>query len=368
MDKSALYATEDGTPQGGIASPPTKLQPFFCGVRVARVRIDPKHHMDVVPSHFHPLDQGADEVALARPVGRLQAVMALGRAVLETANNQRQCPLPSGLLGQRLALLLQTSEALAPAGHPGRTLPLVDEALGITVDQAGDALAPLADVAFNRGQRGAFRARLRLPAASLCLREPLRMRAQRPDFLPHRQVHPIRPSLRMLTEPLATKTVGVRAQAAVRGVRARLAWAGTRAEAFALEGIATVLALPQAWPQRQGPPVRWPGMALVLLPWLLDRGAHLGLHACWDRDRHPRLRGAITRGHGTTRWHGPVALGAPPGPQRLLARLAKGRGPLRGRRLHDTPPIHIKLSIPRKLLWHYRVATHHNACKQGASL
>src|SRR6202795_2573184 len=41
MDKSVLYETEDGTPQGGISTPPTKLQTFFFGVRIARVRIDP---------------------------------------------------------------------------------------------------------------------------------------------------------------------------------------------------------------------------------------------------------------------------------------------------------------------------------------
>jgi hypothetical protein len=64
------------------------------------------------------------------------------------------------------------------------------------------------------------------------------VREQRADFLPHRQVQQIRAYLRILTEPLAPKTVGVRAQAAVIGVRARFAFAGTRTEAFAIEGIA----------------------------------------------------------------------------------------------------------------------------------
>src|SRR5262249_58559120 len=135
-------------------------------------------------------------------------------------------------------------------------------------------------------------------------RAPPRLRDKLTDFLPHRQVQQIRAYLRILTEPLAPKTVGVRAQAAVIGVRARFAFARTRTEAFAIEGIATVLALQQALQQIQGAPVRLPGMALVLLQLLLNRGEHRGLHERWDRDRNPSLWWDIIRGHGTTRLHG----------------------------------------------------------------
>src|SRR5262245_38179455 len=321
----------------GEISPPTKLPTFFFGIVITWIWVDPKHDIDLITRDFHPLDQCPDEIALARPIGRLQAIMECGREVLETANNQLQFPLQGGLIGERLALLLQTSEALAQTGHPGLKLPLVDEALGITVDQPGHALAQLADLAFNRGQRGTFRARLRLQTASIFLREPLRVREQRTDFLPHRQVQQIRSYLRILTEPLATKTVGVRAQAAVIGVRARFAFAGTRTEAFAIEGIATVLALQQALQQIQGAPVRLPGMALVLLQLLLNRGEHRGLHERWDRDRNPILWGDIRGGVGTAWWHGPVSRGAQPRPQRLLTRLAKRRCPLIGRILQDAP-------------------------------
>src|SRR5262249_43773905 len=131
MDKSVLYPTEDGTPQGGISSLPTKLPTFFFGIVITWIWVDPKHDIDLITRDFHPLDQCPDEIALARPIGRLQAIMECGREVLETANNQLQFPLQGGLIGERLALLLQTSEALAQTGHPGLKLPLVDEALGI---------------------------------------------------------------------------------------------------------------------------------------------------------------------------------------------------------------------------------------------
>ena len=55
MEDGLVQAAEVGTPQGSILTPPTKLQTFFFGVRIARVRIDPKYDVDLIPSHFYPL-------------------------------------------------------------------------------------------------------------------------------------------------------------------------------------------------------------------------------------------------------------------------------------------------------------------------
>src|SRR5262245_20187606 len=115
--------------RSGLITPPTKLQTFFFGIVITLIWVDPKYNIDVALSHFHPLDQCPDEVALARPVGRLQASMEFGREVLETANNQLQFPLHSGLIGERLALLLQTSDTLAQTGYSGLKHHLVDEPL-----------------------------------------------------------------------------------------------------------------------------------------------------------------------------------------------------------------------------------------------
>src|ERR671937_1775156 len=83
MEKSVWHPSDDGTPQGGIISPPTKLQTFFFGIVITRIRVDPKHDIDLVVRHFHPLDQRPDEVALARPVRRLQPVVEFGSKVLQ---------------------------------------------------------------------------------------------------------------------------------------------------------------------------------------------------------------------------------------------------------------------------------------------
>src|SRR5215510_1087730 len=166
--------------------------------------------------------------------------------VLQPANNQLQFALQGGLIRQRLALLLQPGEALAQAGNPGLKLMLVNEALRITVDQPGHALAHLADLVFDGGQRCAWGVRLWPQAAPIFLREPLGRGQQRTDFLPDGQVQQIRAYLRILTEALTPKAVRVRAQTAVVGVGAGFAFARPRTEALSIEGIATVLALEQA--------------------------------------------------------------------------------------------------------------------------
>src|SRR5262249_18542510 len=101
----------------GESSPPTKWQTFFSGVGITGVWIDPKYDIDLVPSHFHPLDQCADEVTLACPVSRLQPVVEFGGKILQAADDQLQFPLQGRFVCQRLALLLQAGETLTQAGH-----------------------------------------------------------------------------------------------------------------------------------------------------------------------------------------------------------------------------------------------------------
>src|SRR4029453_12549517 len=97
-----------------------------------------------------------DEVALSRPGGSPQAIVEFRRKVFQTANNQLQFPVQSGLLRPRLTLLFQAGEALTEAGNPGLELVLVDEALRIAVNQPGDTLPERADLRFHCGERRAF--------------------------------------------------------------------------------------------------------------------------------------------------------------------------------------------------------------------
>src|SRR5262249_23631351 len=95
VDSGIFMPPDEGTPQGGVLSPPTKLQTFFFGIVITRIWVDSKYDIDLVTRDFHPLDQRPHEVALARPIGGLQAVVAFGRKVLQPANTQCQFPPPT---------------------------------------------------------------------------------------------------------------------------------------------------------------------------------------------------------------------------------------------------------------------------------
>jgi hypothetical protein len=65
---SSILDAKGGRNTGRGTYSPYKVANFFFGIRIARVRIDPKHDIDVISGHFHPLDQGADAIPLARPI------------------------------------------------------------------------------------------------------------------------------------------------------------------------------------------------------------------------------------------------------------------------------------------------------------
>jgi hypothetical protein len=134
LEGESVTYPEKGTPQGGVSTLPTKLQTFFFEVHITRIRIDPKHDIDLMPSSVYPLHEGTDEVPFVRPIRGLQAVVDVGRQVFQTANDQLQFCVHSRLICQLLAWLLQTGAPLAQAGQPGLKCGLVDEPLGGTVD------------------------------------------------------------------------------------------------------------------------------------------------------------------------------------------------------------------------------------------
>ncbi len=100
----------------GLPTPPTKLQPFFFGIRIARVWSDPQHDIDVISGHLHPLDQRPDEGAFARPVRLGYPVRALGSTLFQTTTHPPPCCVHGGLIRQLLPLFLEAGDPLAGAG------------------------------------------------------------------------------------------------------------------------------------------------------------------------------------------------------------------------------------------------------------
>jgi len=269
------------------------LQPFFFGICLPKVRIDPKHDVDVISGYFPPLDQGADSVAFLSPISLSEASMYLHGEVFQTANNQRQCCLEGVGIDALLPRLLRLGETAPQAEDTGLKLRRVNEAVRITVNEPREPWAQFAQVGFHRCTCRVLCRRLWLQPTPVCLRKALRVGKQRRDLAPHGHIEQIRPHLGLLTEPLPAKAIRIRPQAAGIGVRPRLSFPRTRAQAFPIVGIATVLTLDHALEHREGTPLGLPRMTAILLPLCLDRGKHLGVYKRGNWDSKPVFWGAI---------------------------------------------------------------------------
>jgi hypothetical protein len=328
--------TLTGVPQGGVASPPTKLPTFFSG------SLSPGYGSirNTILTSFWAT---STRLTSARMRSRLLAQSAASKppwswAAKASRRPRISCTAPGRAASSARAWLLQTGKTWAQVRHPGLTLGLINPTLGLTVDQPGDPLSHLTPVACHGRQRRAVGGRLRLQAVPLCLCQPLGGRQPGTAGRPPRQVPPRRPHRGMLPAPLPATAVRIRAQTAGRGLGPRRAVAGPRAAAFPVAGRATGRAWEPALPQIPGAPVRWwPGRALVLLPLLRPGRQPCGRHARGDRERAPGLRGDSPDGDGPARLHGPGALGPPPGAPRLQAGLAPRRASWRRWRLQDPP-------------------------------
>jgi hypothetical protein len=122
-EDGVLTHPETGVVQGGVLSPPTKLQTFFFEMAVTRIRVDPKDDVHLVAGDFPPFAQRPDEGPFARPVGCLSPVLEFRGKILQPAKNQLQFPVQGGLVRPHLTLFLQAGKALAQAGNPGARTP-----------------------------------------------------------------------------------------------------------------------------------------------------------------------------------------------------------------------------------------------------
>src|SRR6266566_2337617 len=70
MEKHVLYPTEEGTPQGGIITPPTMVQTLGMVIRWSGwgSGSDTKNHVHLLLIHFDTLDQRADNLPTRHPI------------------------------------------------------------------------------------------------------------------------------------------------------------------------------------------------------------------------------------------------------------------------------------------------------------
>ena len=86
LEKHTWFATTEGTPQGGIITPPTMLQTSLLGATFKRGWADPIHDADLLLIDLDLLNQGSDDLPLRRPVWLAESFGNLAGKFLQLAD------------------------------------------------------------------------------------------------------------------------------------------------------------------------------------------------------------------------------------------------------------------------------------------
>src|SRR3954454_16612997 len=143
------------TESSGLTTPPMMVQTVVVlRAAIARIegRSDAEHDIDVPAVNLNALDQKADQIPLQRPVDGCHPVTNLPGEILKPAHDQRQCRALRRLVPQGRSLLLPGLDPLTQPGDAWLEVGLVDQTLGITVDQPAHPAAQLGDLGLDAGQ------------------------------------------------------------------------------------------------------------------------------------------------------------------------------------------------------------------------
>jgi len=109
--------------------------------------------------------------------------------------------------------MMRGHDALFEVCDAGLEFALLDEPLGVVVDQPSDPLAQLADPRLSGRQIGPIRLPSRIVQTPLVLlNQPLRVLQQATPARSHRQVHQIGADLRVVAEALPAEAVRIAAE------------------------------------------------------------------------------------------------------------------------------------------------------------
>ena len=170
-----------------------------------------------------------------------------GGEVIQVADNQPQIALRRSLVGEVFRLCFEDRHALLEARHAGLEFALLDEPLGIAVDEAPDPLPQLTGLRLGGREVGPLRLLPRIVQPPLVfLPQALWLGEERTHLRPHGQVHQIGTDLRVVAEPVAAEAVGVAADAAVIRVVARVMLGRARADLLPIVGVAAQRAADQS--------------------------------------------------------------------------------------------------------------------------
>ena len=98
LEEGVLTIPDDGTPQGGVITPPTMLRRTLLGASLKRGRTDPIHDADLLLVDLDLLHQGPNDLPSRVPVRLLQLLGNASRELLQLADHQPQFRLLVGLV------------------------------------------------------------------------------------------------------------------------------------------------------------------------------------------------------------------------------------------------------------------------------
>jgi hypothetical protein len=146
------------------------------------------------------------------------------------------------LVPQGCGLLFPALDPLTQPGDARLKVGLVDQTLGITVDQPAHSAAQFGDLGLNAGQINCCGVASLIQTSLVFRRDPARILQHTLDLAPDRLVQPIRAHLRVRAQALAAEAVGITAAAAIIGVGPPLALSRSQANGLAVIGVAALLA------------------------------------------------------------------------------------------------------------------------------
>jgi hypothetical protein len=278
----------------------------------------------------YPSAQRPDNLAFFVPLEFIEMTPHLSGNIIQPTHDEVQFTLKRFLVSQFLTLHFNRRDALAKPGHTRLECRFVDQSLGITLNETGYALPPLAPLGLQGAPFLPLALARRWWAPFKFGPEALGLGSSGPDFLPYRQFQALRAYLRSGTEPLTAKALRVCPSTAVVSRGTRPVRAGTRAQRLAIEGIAAVMALQQALPPIPRPTARLPRVAAILgeRHWNGIKGSWLDQSG--NRATKPVLSWQVIRRGGLARVHRFAPRGAEARTQRTWAAFAAGGPAPRG--------------------------------------
>src|SRR3954453_20127295 len=122
-----------------LVTPWTMLLAARCPAVVVRTRVDAEDDPHVVVVDLDPPHEGADDVALGVPVRRLQPVPPHPGESFGLSADEPEGPVLVGAIAQGRALALELGDPPPQRREPRLELRLVDEPLGVAVDEGAEA-------------------------------------------------------------------------------------------------------------------------------------------------------------------------------------------------------------------------------------